>query len=549
MRKWLLAFSTAGLLAVSLICILFLDEPKMGMYVISEQKAWKIEEKLSQQSETMEFDLKFAGEALAYDSSGKTFFLPVSMDDTEWETGVFEGRLKTEDVLPGDEVVEILFTEDFTKQDKLTLLSQNKAIPFYAVSKSGYEKCYLKLTGLPVIAFHGTEQVSDDGLVLFEMALYDTEHTSDWVTRCLTTSTLRGNTSLTYEKKSLRLKLKEPRDEGGYKKTDKNILGIRDDDDWILNSLYADNSRIRDKLAMDLWQEVGAGENPYGQNFGTNGQFVEVFVNDGYSGIYLLTHPIDRKQLGMDRVSAQLAAGEDVIERIYKKKYSAPWLTEYFTGELPDANQPDYRGGFYLKGDTVLGTVQEWEPLYRMAEVLAKDDAAFAQQIGTLADISNIVDNWLFFQAIAGFDNENKNVYYVSRQKDTGAYGYFVPWDLNISFGAVYAENVYYCEETMKEVNTIVAFEPGQRVVETDAQGARALVRQKWQKWRAGVFSNESLLARMDALSGQLTGSGAMQREMERWPDGNADPDITFMKDFTVKRMEFLDAYADGLGK
>lgn len=539
MRKWLLALSVAGLLAVGAFAVFYPEQSGMKLQVVSEARAQKIEQKLNGQSEAMELKLTFAGEELAYDLAGKTFFLPLSMETEEWETGAFEAA--------GG--IEILFAEDFVKEDKLTLLAQNRAIPFYAVSETGYEKYYLKLTGLPVMAFWGTEQMTESGEILFEMALYETEHSSDWVTRSLTTSTLRGNTSLTYEKKSLRLKLKEQTEDGSYVKENKNLLGIRDDDDWILNSLYADNSRIRDKLAMELWQEVGATENPYGYSFGVTGEYVEVIVNEAYAGLYLLTHPIDRKQLGMDKVSAQIAAGEEIVERIYKKKYSSAWLSEYFVGDLPDPNQLDYRGGFYVKGDTVLGNEEEWEPLYDMAVCLEADDATFCKQIGEIADVSNIVDNWLFFQAIAGFDNENKNIYYITRQKGTDSYGYFIPWDMNISFGALYSENAFYCEETMKELETIVAFQPGMRVVELDAGGSHALVAQKWAAWREGAFATDAVYERMDSLMAQLVGSGAMAREKERWPNGNADEDITFMKDFTAKRLAVLDAYVEELTK
>lgn len=539
MRKWLLALSIAGLFAVTVICSLFPGDAGMDIRVISQEKARKIEQKLSGQSESMGFELMFAGETLACDSAGKTFFLPLSMDSKEWENGSFEGSAGA----------EILFEENFTKEDKRSLLSQNRAIPFYAVSDKECGKYYLKLTGLPVMAFKGTEHVTENGEILFDMALYDTCHDGDWVTRSLTTSTLRGNTSLSYEKKSLRLKLKEQAEDGSFKKENKNLLGIRDDDDWILNSLYADNSRIRDKLAMDLWQEVGAYQNPYGRNFGVSGEYVEVIINESYAGLYLLTHPVDGKQIGTDRVSVQLQSGKEVVERIYKKKYTAPWLSEYFVGDLQDPNMPDYRGGFYVKGDVVLGNEEEWEPLYRMALCMEAGDDAFKMQIGQLADVPNIVDNWLFFQAIAGFDNENKNVYYVSMQKDGDSCGYFIPWDMNISFGALYAENEFFCMESEKELRTVVAFEPGMRVINLDAGGARETAKQTWAKWRSSAFETDRVLARMDALRAQVAGSGAMAREKERWPNGNVDEDITFMKEFTVKRLAFVDEYIEQLSK
>lgn len=533
MRKWLLVLSGAGLIVFSLVSMLLLEENGIGCRVIDAKRALKIEQQLHFQTDDMGFDLMFAEEELAYDSASKTFYLPLDRNTTLWE----EGRIQATDG------VDVFFLQDFTGQEKQKLMEENTAIPFYAVSGHKYGKYFLKITGLPVITFQGTDYVTENGEILYDFKLYESDTKADWVTRCYTTSTIRGNTSKSYEKKSLRLRLKEQKKDGSFEKTNKNLLSMRDDDDWILNSLYADNSRIRDKLAMDLWQETGAYENPYGQNFGITGEYVEIFINDNYTGLYLLTYPVDRKQLGLDSVSSQLLAGKEVVERIYKKSLSAPWQENDFVGNLPDPNRRDYRGGFYLKGDTILANEEEWEPLRKMAAVMEADDATFSAGIGELADVSNILDNWLFFQAIAGFDNENKNVYFVSRQKGGDSYGYFIPWDLNISFGAVYAENAFYCEETMKEVETLVAFQPGQRMVELDVADSHRLLKEKWESWRSSTFSTEQIHERMDTLQKTLMQSGALAREMERWPRGNASEDISLMREFTRQRLEFLDEY------
>ena len=59
----------------------------------------------------------------------------------------------------------------------------------------------------------------------------------------------RGNTSRRFPKKSYRVKIV---DEEGQKQ-DLSIAGLRSDDDWILNPLYTDTSKIREALAYDLW--------------------------------------------------------------------------------------------------------------------------------------------------------------------------------------------------------------------------------------------------------------------------------------------------------
>lgn len=537
MKKWVLWISICLLIAVSLFCLFGVERSGIRYELGTEKKIEKIKTE-SKSNEELNLELTFNESALPYDSTSHTFFLPLSMEET-WETGSIEG-------MANDSPAVVLFEEDFGRESKLTLMAEDHAIPFLAYAESGYQTYYLKITGVSVISFAGTEYTSAGGLPVFSLDVYDASTKKDWVTSCYTTSALHGNTSLAYEKKSLRLKLLSEKD-GSFSKQNENLLGLREDDDWILNSLYADSSRIRDKLAIDLWQETGAGDNPYHRSFGTDAEYVEVFVNDNYQGLYLLMYPIDAKQLGMEKTSTQLEAGETVVERLYKKKYTALWNEADFTGELPDPNMPDYRGGFYVKGDTVLSDLTEWEPLRMLAACISSEDSAFAEEITALVDQKSTVDNWLFYQAIGGFDNLNKNVYYAAR-KEGGAYkGYFIPWDLNISFGVVYAENPYYCATDTSTVNQVIAWQPGQRMIEGNVAQSAVLADTTWQSWREGVFSDAALLERIEALEGYVKESGAFTREQNRWPDGNADADFSVLKKYATDRLGFVDEYIEQL--
>ncbi len=537
MKKKLLIVSILLLMIASVI--VFTREGGSSVKVAGEDKYNSI--KAQTVSIEDEFVLSYNGEALPYDASSKTFYLPVDMDNAEWEIGSFSG------LFCGEDEAELVFMESYRATDKQDAIAKGRAFSFLAITAKGYGEYKLVFTGLPIITFTGTEYLAEDGTPMFLMKVYDTHHGSEWVTESYTQSRLRGNTSLNYEKKSLRLYLKELQDNGVFVKSNKNLLGIRDDDDWILNSLYADNTRVRDQLCIDLWNEVGAHSNPYGQNFGTQATFVEVLINNGYQGLYSLMIPVDYKQLGMDAVSEQMAAEKPLVERIYEKKYSAAWNASDFVGELVDPQMPDYRGGFYLKGDTVLQNEEEWDSLHQVATLMEADDATFREGITQAVDQQNVVENWLFYQAIAGFDNENKNVYYVARNDNGSYYGYFVPWDMNLSFGAVYTENEYYCEESDEVIAQMVQWQPGQRMIDLDAKGSAGLAVSTWERWRTGVFSDEALEERIRNLEHQVKDSGAFLRESERWPGGNQDEDFSFLYDFAVERMKAVDAYIRAL--
>ncbi len=508
------------------------QEQGLSAQTASEKKLKSMTEKMTELSdeEPLSFSLCLGDTPLPCDRGKHIVYLPVSPDNELWENGRLEAT----------EGVKAIFEKGFGKADKLSLVANNEGIPFLAVTGQGYQRWTLLPVGLPILDLGATEGLMDGNKPLYSLRLYEPAAEGVKLTESLTSADLRGNTSLTYEKKSLRLRLRKEKD-GSIKKDKKKLLGMRKDDDWILNSLYADPSRLRDKLCMELWQETGAKKSSFGADLGVSGEYVEVIINEGYTGLYLLSYPIDRKLLNMEKVSAQLSRGEDLVERIYKKKYTAPLTAESFTGDLPDPGMPDYRGGYYLKGDTVLQNEEEWESLRCLAQELQKASEGQENDLLSLCDQENVLENWLFYQAIGGFDNENKNHYFVTRRQNGMLKGYFIPWDMNISFGCVYEENPFYCAESMEPVEQLVAFEPGQTLYDKDLGKSRQELASIWGKWRAGCFATDRVMERIDGLEELLQKSGALAREKERWPSGNSSSNLSHMKQFTEKRLAFVD--------
>ena len=104
----------------------------------------------------------------------------------------------------------------------------------------------------------------------------------------------RGNTSRRFPKKSYRVKIV---DEEGQKQ-DLSIAGLRSDDDWILNPLYTDTSKIREALAYDLWARM----NSSGQAAaGSRMRYAEIYFNGQYWGLYGVQERMDRKQVDADK--------------------------------------------------------------------------------------------------------------------------------------------------------------------------------------------------------------------------------------------------------
>ena len=97
-----------------------------------------------------------------------------------------------------------------------------------------------------------------------------------------------------FDKKSYRVELTET-DSGSDKMS---FLGLRKDDDWILNSICTDKSLAREKVCYDLWKRLNeTEERPVASS---QIEYCELILNNEYMGVYGLMYPIDKKLMGMN---------------------------------------------------------------------------------------------------------------------------------------------------------------------------------------------------------------------------------------------------------
>ena len=110
---------------------------------------------------------------------------------------------------------------------------------------------------------------------------------------------IRGGFTTKMAKKSFAVKLFD--ENGGDLEV--NVLGIRAENSWILNAMSIDRTRMRDRVCFDVWNEMS--HTPYDTKYdnrnGSEGVFVEVFINGEYHGLYCMTDKINRKLLGLKK--------------------------------------------------------------------------------------------------------------------------------------------------------------------------------------------------------------------------------------------------------
>lgn len=488
----------------------------------------------SQASEPFFTELAFSGEQLPYDRNTSTFYLPLNMETDTWESGQLTSLASG---------VSLFFEEDFTGADKQEAIKNGTKFRFYAVRDGEYQECWLTVTGLSVVSIE-TEADADAEIFGGSAYFWDSSTKVDWTSSSILEANIRGNTSRTYEKKGYKLSLKKQNKNGEIVEDKKSLFGLRNDDEWLLNAMYSDSSKIRDKLSADIWAEIGAYQEEFPEAyFGTRMTYVEVFFNHEYWGLYVLMEPVDSKQL--DRTKEGEGGQEE-----YSYKSVAP--QDVSTEEL--LNQEAYGetlSGFELKGSHTVIDRTSWEPLLSYLELRdLSDDEAFAAAASELTDREGALDIWIYLQAVLGIDNRGKNMYYVAKNRGNRQVVYFAPWDMDITWGDALSEgtgdNVWDVGLFTALYSERINWSFGDRLIELDVDGSCDYVSERWKELRQGVLSDESLTEEIDGLIHQVRDSGALERDAERWPDSNSGQDYELFVRMALYRMKILDYYFDG---
>lgn len=329
---------------------------------------------------------------------------------------------------------------------------------------------------------------------------------------------VRGATSAGKEKKSFAIEL---RDENGEKKN-AHVLGYRDDNDWILDAMFNDFSKMRNRVMTDLWKSIDdlpySKDNDY-QGNGTQGEFVEVFMEGKYWGLYCLTDKIDRKKLNLKKTQ-----NEDTAEEV---KRGLLWKSKFRCGATTFANYDAYP-----TNDTLV-----WEQYWEQKYPNDRQDQGFFSPIADMIDalkanhkkksiveaaenafyIDNVINFIICTQAFQWMDNLQKNMYLSIRnvEKDTPVKLLITPWDLDASCGRDAGGDPLTDDkkwlafgEQLGGINNLIW-----NLSHYYTEDFATKLVHRWEYLKTHELSLETVRRRMTEYADQFTRSGAWDRE------------------------------------
>lgn len=354
----------------------------------------------------------------------------------------------------------------------------------------------------------------------------------------------RGIASLNFKKKSYTIQFIDSKN--GKEKVINNFLGLDRNNKFALNSLYEDESKIRDILSLDTWGKIS--------NKNSNKikmEYVELFINNEYYGLYGFSEIINEYKLKVEntdsiiyKINDDIIPNLDIFDTKNKKIY-----TKENTNIMEIA---------YPK-DTYYGI---WKPLSDLTEIIYySNDNKFENNILKYIDIDNIVDYFILQELTYDVDGIWKNGVFTYSQNTKKLIR--TPWDLDFTFGKHWDENnkLIYSKNNI-EFSEKMLFQNGnnqqknyleQRLWQNNVGNFRQKVAKRWKELRSGFLETESFVNYANSLYDEVTESGAREREHERWPDGGYSTDNSFIEKFIRQRLPYLDSqflqYLDDSGE
>ncbi|QTE24328.1 CotH kinase family protein [Polaribacter cellanae] len=348
----------------------------------------------------------------------------------------------------------------------------------------------------------------------------------------------RGNLSLSFPKKSFDLEFWK--DSITREKKDVKLAGLRSDDDWILDGLFNEPLRLRSYVATNLWHKI---HKPYylkkepKAKSTFRAKFVEVFKNNTYYGIYQLSESVDRKQLKLKKKDKTEIRGELFKANSYK---GGPDFTK--SPENYD-NQTIFWNGWVTRYPSDINEFS-WKNLVEFSKLVVQgSEEDFIKNIESKFQISNAIDYYLFVNLLKTTDNLGKN-YYLGKYDKNEPY-FFIPWDLDGSFGVVVDG------ATKLETEGVLQNGLLKRLLETNLNGYKEKVKKRWTELRLKEFSNEALFSKINEIYNSFTEEKIYEREHLVWTnklnETTNENHYKYFEKWLTERLNYLDNHFNKL--
>jgi len=391
-------------------------------------------------------------------------------------------------------------------------ISHSKLIIRSAASETEYD-LWVTTGDLPIITIESSETIVDEPKVGCNISIISSEN--GFLKKNISSEIELIDVSRSVTKQSYSLNILENSITG----KSPSILDFGDRRRFRLSSSFMDRSFLREKLSYDIFGRLSSS------NISPESRHVELYVEGCYMGLYLISERQNRDMFSLSNYDSE----DEVHSVIYEASNSRADFTkgaEGFSQVEPDMeNDRSY-----------------FEPLLELADFIYKSEKdEFLANTEEVVNIENVLDNHILF-LLAGAVKETASNNYIYRGNDSAAKFNFSPgrhylfgFGIDDSSNKIDPEEIFYPSRLFNRLY--------------QEEDYREKLKDRWNLLREGVLTVDNIYKIIDGHTGQL--ADAQERNFEKWPADKEiygdsltfSMEVSYLKDFIKKRLEFLDDY------
>lgn len=457
-------------------------------------------------------DLKINSVTAPYDKNTNTYYYTIGEDkeNTNYILNLnFEDNLKYKII---DEKINIV------------KISYSKEYKIIIYNKKYYYETKIQLTNLPIVKINSKNEITK----------YDTFTTLNYINSNLkekeiTTNSethVRGATSTLFPKTGYKITFYN---KNFTKDKELHISNFYYGESLILDAVYRDPSKIRNLFSIELWNDMS---NDFA-NVDIYSEFVELFINDEYYGLYVLTEPVNRRKLNLSKSSLK---DTSVILKTS--------LWDVVTSNINIKNiEENYFNGYELKypNDNSLYSIAWEKILSKLSKYYDNYTNSSYKTIKNTFNINNYIDLIIFNTFINNADNKvMKNNYFYLKNLDSDQI-FIQPWDMEYSMGLNYNfKGKNYAEKKMDDYNEIYTD------FEHESKEINNLLINRYKELRKNILTKENIDKKLNKYINILD-KGSALRDSNIWYEYDIEQEIEEIRTWLYNRLDFFDNYIESL--
>lgn len=376
---------------------------------------------------------------------------------------------------------------------------------------------------------------------------------------------IRGSSSQSFPKKQFSVELRDDLDND----LAASLLGLPEEEDWVLFAPYNDKTLMRDALAYTLGRELG--------RYAPRVKYCELIFRktdahgkayNSYEGIYVLIEKVkrDKNRVDINKLDPDENTGNDLtggyILKIDKPSgNSGPgWNSSYPPPNRSQGQLLSFQYE-YPEWDEITSQQRQYIQRYIATFEEALAGRYFDDPVNGYAkyiDVDSFVDFFILQEVTRNVDGYRLSTFlHKQRDSDGGKLVMGPVWDFNLAFG-----NANYCSGWLTsgwmytfnaecgDDSWLIPFW-WNRFLQDYA--FRQKVALRWQVLREGVLKTQAIHSHIDSLYNVLN-TEAAGRNFERWPvlgqwvwpnyyNGTSfSAEVNWLKQWITKRMSWLDS-------